>query len=67
MNSSLCILCDSTDLTALICGHILCSECIMTLVRLRNRKCPICRTRITWNIPSIQRHIKLRKIQLNSI
>ena len=27
----------------------------------RTRKCPICRTRITWNLEQINKHIKLSK------
>ncbi len=56
-----CLVCDeNNDITALHCGHIFCTDCVIKLVKTRNRKCPLCRTRITWNIPQLDNHIKLR-------
>ena len=46
---------------ALECGHIFHNNCIITLIRKRNRKCPNCRCRIKWNINQIKRHEKLFK------
>lgn len=47
----------------LVCAHIFCGKCIITLIKKRWRKCPICRTRITWTIPAITKaHPELFKI-----
>lgn len=62
-NSNYCLICDTQDtkeLTALPCCHLFCSKCLINLIRVRNRKCPICRTKIVWNVPMLLNHIKLR-------
>ena len=60
-----CIICyeniKDSDKVALSCRHIFHTECIIELIRKRYRKCPLCRTRITWNVPQFQKHIKLSK------
>lgn len=60
-----CIICTDNiveaDKVALQCCHLYHSECVKTLVKKRTRKCPICRTRITWNLEQINKHIKLSK------
>ena len=53
------------DKVALQCCHLYHSECVKTLVKKRTRKCPICRTRITWNLEQINKHIKLSKEKFN--
>jgi hypothetical protein len=60
-----CIICYDDilecDIVSLECGHIFHTNCIINLVRKRNRKCPLCRKRITWNINQLLKHIKLFK------
>ena len=60
-----CLICETTDpkiLTALQCCHLFCSDCVIKLIRIRNRKCPVCRTKIVWNVPMLLTHNKLRSI-----
>ena len=65
-----CIICTDNivevDKVALQCCHLYHSECVKTLVKKRTRKCPICRTRITWNLEQINKHIKLSKEKFNN-
>ncbi len=60
-----CIICfeeiELKDLTALSCGHMFHIDCIITLVKKRTRKCPLCRERITWNVPQLLKHKELFK------
>ena len=60
-----CIICfedmNNTNLVVLECCHKFHTECIITLIKKRNRKCPICRTRIKWNVPQLLKHISLTK------
>jgi hypothetical protein len=65
MIEHICIICDGKSDTALACAHMFCVSCVVELIRKRSRKCPICRTRITFDLPSIQRHIKLRQDSKN--
>uniref|UniRef100_A0A6C0EPS1 RING-type domain-containing protein n=1 Tax=viral metagenome TaxID=1070528 RepID=A0A6C0EPS1_9ZZZZ len=37
----------------LTCAHGFCRNCVIMLIKKRTRKCPICRTKITWTIPQI--------------
>jgi hypothetical protein len=46
---------------ALTCCHIYHTKCIVQLVKKRYRKCPLCRTKITWNIPQLNKHVELSK------
>lgn len=50
-----CSICleDVKDPLALVCGHVICYNDVITLIQKRTRKCPICRTRITWTIPQL--------------
>ena len=41
---------------ALACAHIYHISCVKTLIKKRSRKCPQCRTRITWNKKQLERH-----------
>lgn len=52
---SQCVICWELleDPLFLICAHGYCKKCVITLIRKRTRKCPICRTKITWTIPQI--------------
>lgn len=58
-----CLICyeemTSKDMIVLACCHIFHSTCVVKLIQKRTRKCPICRSRITWNVPQIQKHIDL--------
>ena len=58
-----CIICteeiDVKNLICLECCHIFHSNCVINLVKKRTRKCPLCRTKIRWNIPQIIRHDNL--------
>ena len=49
-----CVICASgiknKDLVALECCHMYHSKCVINLVEKRTRKCPLCRTKIMWNI-----------------
>ena len=60
-----CIICTDEikeeDKVALQCCHLYHSECVKQLVKKRTRKCPICRTKICWNMEQINKHIKLSK------
>lgn len=60
-----CIICTNEikkkDLVVLECCHMYHSDCIIKLVEKRSRKCPICRTRIRWNVKQLNRHIELFK------
>ena len=60
-----CIICteniEEEDKVALSCCHIYHTICIIELVKKRYRKCPLCRTRIEWNIPQFKKHINLSK------
>ena len=50
----------STRQVVLNCGHIVCFECLQTLVgsKIRNRKCPLCRGRIDpQHVKSLKRMI----------
>ena len=38
----------------LTCAHGFCLDCIVILIQKRYRKCPVCRTRITWTIPTVK-------------
>jgi len=43
-----CILCKTREKqVALGCSHLFCENCITSLLKSRNRKCPICRDRVT--------------------
>ena len=52
-----CVICfekiDSNNMIILRCNHSFHKECIITLVKKRNRKCPLCRNRITWTVNSM--------------
>lgn len=39
----------------LACGHHVCFECTLRLIRTRSRRCPFCRTSITWTVPQLLR------------
>lgn len=60
---NICIICfeeiELKDLTALSCGHMFHIDCIINLVKKRTRKCPLCRVRITWNVPQLLKHKEL--------
>ena len=55
-----CIICNENIINnnkiALTCCHLFHTNCIITMIQKRYRKCPICRTRITWTIPQLLRH-----------
>ena len=59
----MCIICfdiiENKDITALSCGHLYHNTCVINLIKKRTRKCPICRTRITWNVKQLIKHEKL--------
>ena len=44
------------NVVSLECGHMFHTNCIICLVKKRNRKCPLCRTRIRWHIKQLNRH-----------
>ena len=44
------------DTVSLECGHLFHTDCIITLVRKRYRKCPLCRKRIIWNVKQFTKH-----------
>jgi hypothetical protein len=52
-----CVICfediDDNNMIKLKCKHSFHKDCIVTLLRKRNRKCPLCRNRITWTVNSI--------------
>ena len=54
-----CIICFDKikikDITSLVCGHLYHNHCVINLIRKRTRKCPICRTRITWNVKHLKK------------
>ena len=58
-----CIICcdkiEIQNITYLSCGHPYHNECIINLVKKRIRKCPECRTKITWNVNQLITHQKL--------
>ena len=58
-----CIICNENilkkDLISLCCGHLYHTKCIIKLIYMRYRKCPLCRTRITWNAKQLNRHSEL--------
>jgi hypothetical protein len=58
-----CIICyekiKEKEKVALICCHVFHTEYIIKLVQKRYRECPLCRTRITWNIPQLNKHVEL--------
>ena len=60
-----CLICTydikKKDIVVLECCHIYHSKCVVNLVKKRIRKCPICRTRIRWNVKQLNRHIELSK------
>ena len=62
-----CVICfdeiNKKNIINLTCNHSFHKECIITLVRKRNRKCPLCRNRITWTVNSMLNndHDKKRK------
>ena len=60
-----CIICfekiKKKNLVVLECAHMFHTNCIITMVKKRNRKCPLCRKRITWNVPQLKKHIDLYK------
>ena len=37
----------------LSCNHVFHHQCIKTMIIKRSRKCPLCRTKITWNIEKL--------------
>lgn len=43
----------------LVCDHQICKDCLLTLVTVRIRKCPYCRTRITDTISTINKIVIL--------
>ena len=51
---------DENDVVSLYCGHTFHTSCIITLIKKRNRKCPLCRERIEWNINQFKKHHELR-------
>ena len=67
-----CIICfekieDDNNIN-LKCKHSFHKECIVTLIKKRNRKCPLCRNKITWNINSINTGIyKTKKRKISDI
>ena len=60
-----CVICfekiESNNMIKLSCNHSYHKECIVTLLRKRNRKCPLCRNRITWTVNSILTNSYKRK------
>ena len=36
------------------CAHGFCRQCVIRLIETRTRKCPLCRTRITWTVANIR-------------
>ena len=58
-----CIICyediNIENLVSLTCGHLFHTTCVITLVRKRLRKCPLCRKRITWNVKQLIKHNNL--------
>ena len=60
-----CVICDleikEPNKVALSCGHLYHTTCVITLVRKRMRKCPLCRTKVCWNVTQLNRHITLSK------
>ena len=53
-----CVICleniNKDNLIKLNCKHMFHKDCILTLIKKRNRKCPLCRHRITWTINFIE-------------
>lgn len=43
---------------SLVCGHPFCIDCVKLLVKSRNRKCPLCKTKITWTLIMIEESFK---------
>ena len=66
-----CLICtdniSETNKVVLQCCHIYHSECVKMLVEKRTRKCPLCRTRITWNLKQLNKHNELTKKKYNKI
>ena len=58
-----CIICNENilekDLIALSCCHIYHVDCVIKMIKMRYRKCPLCRTRIIWNVNQVKRHYDL--------
>ena len=52
-----CVICfeeiSDNNMIKLSCNHSFHKNCIIELVKKRNRKCPLCRNKITWTINSI--------------
>ena len=60
-----CVICDKPikgeEALSLECAHLFHIKCIITLIRKRWRRCPLCRHKICWNVNQIIRHKKLDK------
>ena len=54
-----CPICFNATDTALPCAHMLCHKCLQNLVASRNRKCPLCKYRLTSTSADVKRHISL--------
>ena len=58
-----CVICleniDRESVVALKCGHVYHVDCIISLIKKRNRKCPKCRERITWVVSQFEKHKSL--------
>jgi hypothetical protein len=63
MRTKDCIICTDKikkkNLVALTCCHIFHTSCVIKLVRKRTRKCPLCRTKIRWNVKQLEKHKNL--------
>jgi len=60
-----CVICNEIiykkDIVGLECAHFYHTKCIVKLIRKRNRKCPLCRTKIRWHVKQFLNHEKLYK------
>ena len=72
-----CVICfdkiSNNNKITLSCNHIFHYNCIKIMITKRSRRCPLCRTKITWNIDKLnnifnkQKPKIIRKSKRNNI
>ena len=64
-----CLICTDNikemNMVVLECCHVYHTNCVKMLIKKRTRKCPLCRTKIIWNLKQLDRHIKLTNEKFN--
>lgn len=51
-----CLICTDAmkDPKKLPCGHVICRQCVVSLINKRSRKCPFCRERLTYTVSQLK-------------